>query len=95
MLIRAIAAERRQDMIEAASGGDRENRIREIAYFIWLEEGCPGGRDQEHWQRASDRVAMLEAAVKPLPKTAPLPKVAAKTAKAKPATAARKTSPKR
>ena len=86
-------------MIEAASGGDREHRIREIAYFIWLEEGCPSGRDQEHWQRASDRVALLEAAVKPLPKTAPLPKVAAKTApktaKAKPATAARKTSPKR
>jgi hypothetical protein len=94
MLVRGIAAERRQDMIEAASGGDREHRIREIAYFIWLEEGCPSGRDQEHWQRASDRVALLEAAVKPLPKTAPLPKVAAKAAK-KPAITARKTSPKR
>ena len=32
-------------MTEAASGGDREHRIREIAYLIWLEEGCPNGRD--------------------------------------------------
>jgi hypothetical protein len=83
-------------MIDAASGGDREHRIREIAYFIWLEEGCPNGRDHDHWQRASDRVALLEAVVvKPQPKAAPLPKVAAKTVKAKPATTARKTSPKR
>ena len=22
------------------------------AYFLWLNEGCPHGRDQEHWERA-------------------------------------------
>lgn len=77
-------------MIEAASGGDREHRIREIAYFIWLEEGCPNGRDHDHWQRASDRLASLEAVV-----VKPPPKVAAKPVKRKPAAAARKTSPKR
>jgi hypothetical protein len=79
-------------MTEAASGGDREHRIREIAYFIWLEEGCPNGRDHEHWERASDRLALLEAVVKPQPKVAVK---AAKSVKAKPATIARKTSPKR
>src|SRR5262249_34862925 len=26
------------------------NQIKETAYRIWLEEGCPHGRDAEHWQ---------------------------------------------
>jgi hypothetical protein len=29
-----------------------EHRIRERAFNIWLDEGCPDGRDQEHWQQA-------------------------------------------
>ncbi len=53
-------------MTEAASGSDREDRIREIAYFIWLEEGCPNGRDQDHWQRARARVELMEAAPSPM-----------------------------
>ena len=24
------------------------------AYFIWLAEGCPKGRDQEHWFAAEE-----------------------------------------
>lgn len=76
-------------MAEAASGGDREHRIREIAYFIWLEEGCPHGRDQDHWERARDRLALLEAAPKPAAKAQ------AKPAKAKAAPAARKPAGKR
>jgi Protein of unknown function (DUF2934) len=31
---------------------DRENRIRERAYFLWLEEGCPEGQAERHWQAA-------------------------------------------
>ena len=31
---------------------DRENDIRLIAYHIWEEEGCPDGKDWEHWIRA-------------------------------------------
>ena len=31
---------------------DRNARIRERAYHIWLEEGQPHGRHDEHWQRA-------------------------------------------
>jgi len=77
-----------------ASGGDREQKIRETAYLIWMEEGCPSGRDVDHWLKACDRVALSEA----LPGDAP-PVKAAKSAKAKPAAAAtarpRKASPKR
>ena len=29
-----------------------EGHIREAAYFLWLEEGKPHGRDEEHWQKA-------------------------------------------
>jgi hypothetical protein len=31
---------------------DRNDRIREIAYFLWLEEGCPEGEAQRHWLAA-------------------------------------------
>jgi hypothetical protein len=31
---------------------DRDNDIRLIAYHIWEEEGCPDGKDCEHWTRA-------------------------------------------
>ena len=30
----------------------REDEIKLIAYKIWEEEGCPNGRDCEHWFRA-------------------------------------------
>jgi Protein of unknown function (DUF2934) len=31
---------------------DRNDRIREIAYFLWLEEGSPDGEDERHWTTA-------------------------------------------
>ena len=31
---------------------DRNARIGERAYHIWLEEGQPHGRHDEHWHRA-------------------------------------------
>jgi hypothetical protein len=31
---------------------DREDRIRELAYFLWLEEGCPEGAAERHWLAA-------------------------------------------
>lgn len=49
---------------------DSEKRIRERAYMIWLEEGCPDGRDLEHWDMASELVAQEENqhfAMKPNP----------------------------
>ena len=34
----------------------RDERIRAIAYSLWEEEGCPDGRDEEHWLRACELV---------------------------------------
>jgi hypothetical protein len=31
---------------------DRDDRIREIAYFLWLDEGCPEGEADRHWSTA-------------------------------------------
>jgi hypothetical protein len=77
----------------AASGGDREQKIRETAYLIWMEEGCPSGRDYEHWVKACERVDLAVA----IPDITPVKPAPAKPAKAKPVAAARprKASPKR
>jgi hypothetical protein len=37
---------------------DLEQRIRERAYKIWLDEGCPEGRADVHWGIASKLVAI-------------------------------------
>jgi hypothetical protein len=29
-----------------------EDRIRERAYFLWRDDGCPAGRDMHYWARA-------------------------------------------
>jgi Protein of unknown function (DUF2934) len=44
------------------NGGD-ENAVREAAYFLWLDNGCPCGRDLEFWTSAEKK--LLEA--KPVP----------------------------
>ena len=31
---------------------DRDDRIRELAYFLWLEEGRPEGEAERHWLAA-------------------------------------------
>ena len=31
---------------------DRNDRIRDIAYFLWLEEGRPEGAAERHWLAA-------------------------------------------
>jgi hypothetical protein len=32
------------------------NQIKETAYQIWRQEGCPHGRDRDHWQRAIEEL---------------------------------------
>ncbi|MGH7001373.1 MAG: DUF2934 domain-containing protein [Stellaceae bacterium] len=39
---------------------DRERRIREKAYDIWVREGRPHGRDAEHWQKAEAAITSAE-----------------------------------
>jgi Protein of unknown function (DUF2934) len=40
---------------------EREQRIRDIAFFIWEEEGCPDGRAFEHWAAAEAVVNAQDA----------------------------------
>jgi hypothetical protein len=37
---------------------DSNARIRELAYFLWLEEGCPEGQEERHGLAAE---ALLES----------------------------------
>jgi len=46
---------------------DRDHRTREIAYFIWEEEGRPEGQADRHWLTAQ---SIVEPAVQALPETA-------------------------
>lgn len=49
---------------------DLEQRIREHAHRIWLEEGRPSGREEAHWDMACELVAIEDnqrAATKPNP----------------------------
>ena len=51
------AATRKRNAAHAASRSgaamtDRNDRIRQLAYFLWLEEGCPEGEAERHWLAA-------------------------------------------
>jgi hypothetical protein len=37
---------------------DFEQRVRERAYRMWQEAGCPEGRADEHWDKARELVAI-------------------------------------
>jgi hypothetical protein len=47
---------------------DREARIRERAYAIWVAEGRPNGKHEDHWQRAAQEIATADSAVASPPK---------------------------
>jgi hypothetical protein len=34
----------------------RDQRIRDVAYFLWLEDGCPEGEAERHWLAAEEMV---------------------------------------
>lgn len=36
--------------------GEQNKMVRERAYEIWQEEGCPEGRGEEHWLRAEAEI---------------------------------------
>src|SRR3972149_9452756 len=37
---------------EAIAKPKRDEEIRQIAYHLWRDEGCPDGRHEEHWLKA-------------------------------------------
>jgi hypothetical protein len=40
---------------------DLETRIRSRAHRIWKDEGCPEGREKEHWELAKFAIAQEDA----------------------------------
>jgi Protein of unknown function (DUF2934) len=36
-------------------------RIAKVAYFIWVAEGCPKGREEAHWQEARQQLLREDA----------------------------------
>ena len=40
---------------------DREQSIRERAYAIWQQQGCPVGQSLDHWLRAEAEIVNDEA----------------------------------
>src|SRR5579885_1748863 len=44
---------------------DRDARIRERAYQIWIEEGCQHGKQDEYWYRAEQEIAAQEPEAEP------------------------------
>jgi len=77
---------------DAMAKPSHDEEIRQIAYHLWLDEGCPHGRHQEHWLRAEEiwreRQAANPAPDKPRAtrarKTAVAPRAKKSTGKAKP-----------
>ena len=50
---------------------DFEKRVRDRAYKLWQEEGCPEGRAQVHWEKARELVAIeenIDLTLKPIPR---------------------------
>jgi hypothetical protein len=48
-----------------------EKRVRERAYKLWQEEGCPQGRADIHWEKACELVAIednFDTTLKPIPR---------------------------
>jgi hypothetical protein len=52
-----------------------EIRIREVAYFLWEQEGRPEGQAERHWDLASALVTVKPAVESPKKKKAPAAKV--------------------
>lgn len=50
---------------EAIEHPYREEEIRQIAYHLWLDEGCPHGRHLDHWFKAESIWREQEAAKQP------------------------------
>ena len=41
-----------ENSVAVASDRAKDDRVRERAYLIWVDEGGPHGRELDHWLRA-------------------------------------------
>jgi Protein of unknown function (DUF2934) len=44
---------------------EKQRRIEQRAYALWLEEGQLNGKDEEHWHRAKQEIEAEESASLP------------------------------
>jgi hypothetical protein len=58
------AATQEESSMAASPRAGMEERIRERAYKLWIEEGRPGGREHEHWEKARKLVEEEQAQAK-------------------------------
>jgi Protein of unknown function (DUF2934) len=75
---------------------DKEQQVREMAYRLWVAEGRPHGRHEEHWLQAKKLVS--EAGNGPVPQSRPPSKrmtPAGRASSARTTASSRKTSPAR
>ena len=49
---------------ECDNMNDLEERIRQRAYQLWQDQGCPEGQAQTHWDRAREAIE-IEGQSKP------------------------------
>ncbi|MFZ7089595.1 DUF2934 domain-containing protein [Primorskyibacter sp. 2E233] len=66
-----------------------EAKIAEAAFFLWLDEGQPEGRDADHWFRATQALSAPAKTRKPRAKAAAQPAAKKAAPKAKAATEAK------
>jgi Protein of unknown function (DUF2934) len=86
---REIYKEKIEKAVEDPSG---EEEIRQIAYHLWRDEGCPHGRHLDHWFKAESIWHEQQAAKQPeQPRPA---KTKRKSAAAAPHTKSRAVKPK-
>ena len=68
-----------------------ENAIREAAYFLWQNNGCPSGRDQEFWAMAVDQLNCKSSAKKSCSSSKKSTTSSCKTATAKKTSSSKKS----
>jgi hypothetical protein len=74
------------------SQSDRDSRVRDRAYRIWLSQGRPDGHDAAHWHQAQREIEAEDAGSaggKPAPARPARPKKAPVTSEARPPTVSR------
>ena len=72
---------------------DRHTRNKDRAYHIWLSEGRPHGKHDDHWHRAEREIAAEEGPAAGAAKPARKPRAKSASAAAEPAKPARPRTP--
>ena len=52
-----MADEKKMTETKPNDAQDEQERIEQAAYEIWLSEGKPDGKDEEHWFEAKWRIS--------------------------------------